>query len=254
MSSWSELDLELQRWKAAGETPAFWWRDDDAVAPSARLDRLLDLSDRFALPVHLAVVPANLSPDLGARLRAASYVQVIQHGFAHVNNEPSGARASEIGQHRPLQDTLQDLRAGRARLLAADLPGLLPALAPPWNRIGDKVIPHLPGLGFRLLSAMHARQSPEPVPGLAQVNIHFDPIRWKGGASFRGEAGILGGITEHLAQKRMGLADRDEPTGLSTHHLQTWDEVWDFLDLLLERLTRPDAGRWHRLSEFIRGA
>ena len=251
MSSWTKLDQELQRWKAAGETPSFWWRDDDAEGLSPQLDQLLGLSDRYALPVHLAVVPARLSPDLRARLRAATHVQVIQHGYAHVNNEPQDARASEVGQNRPLEDTLEDLRLGRAKLLEADLPGLLPAFAPPWNRIGDKVLPHLPDLGFRLLSTMHARQSATPVPGLAQVNIHFDPIRWKGGASFRGEAGILNGIIEHLAQKRLGQADPDEPTGLSTHHLQTWDEAWDFLDILLDRLSRADAGRWRWLNEFI---
>lgn len=251
MTSWADLDQELQRWRDAGETPTFWWRDDDTNGPSDALQRLLALSARHDLPLHLAVVPKGLSPELASCLRSMPHVLTLQHGYAHCNNEPAEARASEIGENRALAATLSDLRAGWEILTAAELPGLLPALAPPWNRIGDKVLPHLPALGYRLLSTMHARSTAEPVPGLKQVNIHFDPIRWKSGPEFRGVAGILRGITEHLYLRRLGLVDKTEPTGLSTHHLQTSDEVWGFLETLLERLSRPDAGRWCRLAEFL---
>ena len=40
---WAPLRAELALWRAAGRAPAFWWRDDDAVAETADLHRLLDL-------------------------------------------------------------------------------------------------------------------------------------------------------------------------------------------------------------------
>lgn len=252
MATWSDLERELGLWQAAGETPTFWWRDDDAEAPTAALDRLLALAERHRVPLHLAVVPAEVSACLAGQLAASTDVFVLQHGFAHTNHEPPGARASEIGRHRATALQLQDLRAGWRRLTEAGFPNLLPALAPPWNRIAEETLPHLPGLGYRLLSRFDARAPQSAVPGLHQVNIHCDPIRWKGGPRFRGEEATLEILVRHLAERRQGLVDAAEPTGLSTHHLQTDEPVWDFLEHLLERLTRPGAGEWVRLSAILR--
>ena len=127
------------------------------------------------------------------------------------------------------------------------MPNLLPAFAPPWNRIAAETVAHLPALGYRLLSTCHRRESAMPAAGLHQVNIHVDPIRWKGGASFRGTEATLEILVRHLRQRRTGLADPDEPTGLSTHHLQTDEPVWGFLEELLSRLGRDKGAAWVRL-------
>lgn len=49
---WDRLAAELDRWDAAGRRATFWWRDDDAVAPTPALDACLKaavahLSDRL---------------------------------------------------------------------------------------------------------------------------------------------------------------------------------------------------------------
>jgi len=82
-----------------------------------------------------------------------------------------------------------------------------------------------------------------------RVNLHFDPIRWKGGAQFRGAEGTLKPLVAHLAYRR--AFDVDEPTDLTTHHLQTGEETWAFQDALLDRL----AGRvhWARLADMMEG-
>lgn len=251
MATWSDLERELSIWHAAGVTPTFWWRDDDAESPSPALDTLLALAQRHSVPIHLAVVPKSVGPALANRLSHATDTYVLQHGFAHVNNEPQGARASEVGEHRDINLQLRDLKDGWQRLVQAQIPNLLPGFAAPWNRIADKTVAHFPNLGYRLLSTCHARKSPSPVAGVTQVNIHFDPIRWKQGPKFRGTEATLEGVVEHLVQRRTGLVDKTEPTGLSTHHLQTDDTVWSFTDQLLERLTHNGASEWIRLSSFL---
>ncbi|TIT57545.1 MAG: polysaccharide deacetylase, partial [Mesorhizobium sp.] len=55
---WQPLVEELARWQRAGRKAEFWLRDDDAVDPTPALDRLLDLTRQFAVPVTLAVIPA----------------------------------------------------------------------------------------------------------------------------------------------------------------------------------------------------
>ena len=44
MAEWPDLIAELDRWEEAGQVATLWWRDDDAVAPTARLDRLLSIA------------------------------------------------------------------------------------------------------------------------------------------------------------------------------------------------------------------
>ncbi|KGM33173.1 hypothetical protein P409_17305, partial [Inquilinus limosus MP06] len=63
----------------------------------------------------------------------------------------------------------------------------------------------------------------------------------------RGFAGVdrtLAPVLRHLADRRTGTADPEEPTGLLTHHLAHDDEGWIFLDGLLSTLTRHPATAW----------
>ena len=48
---------ELARWRAEGLSLPIWWRDDDAIAPTPALERLLALAEQFEAPLHLAVIP-----------------------------------------------------------------------------------------------------------------------------------------------------------------------------------------------------
>jgi peptidoglycan/xylan/chitin deacetylase (PgdA/CDA1 family) len=249
MATWTDLEQELNDWASARRVPTFWWRDDDTEAPGATLDRLLALSRRHGVPLHLAVVPARLDRALARRLAGETDVFTLQHGFAHRNHEPEGHGASEIGDHRDLALQLDDLRRGWKRLEEAGLPNLLPAVAPPWNRISQKTVGQLAGLGYRMLSTSFPRRQARPATGLVQVNIHVDPIRWKDGPRFRGEQRVLEGIRRHLADRRNGTVDPEEPTGILTHHLQTDEETWAFVDTLFSRLT--GRVRWARLADML---
>ncbi|MEW9921544.1 polysaccharide deacetylase family protein [Marimonas sp. MJW-29] len=254
MATWQELEAELDLWRAAGERPTFWWRDDDTEAPTEALDRLIALSAKYDAPLHLAVIPADIDPGLADRLRAAPHVWAMQHGFAHKNHAPKGARASEVGQHRDLGAQERDLKEGRRRMEKAGLPNMLPIMVPPWNRIGEKVVPHLPSWGFSVLSGFERRPSSEPHPGLQLFNGHIEPLRWRPDAIFAGEEKTLAQCVGHLRERRTGVAEKDEPTGLVTHHLQTPEEVWAFCDAFCERLAQDDRAEWIALKPLIKAA
>jgi hypothetical protein len=243
MSNWADLDRELAAWNAAGIAPRLWWRDDDAQAVTPALERLLDLSERHAVPVHLSVIPDGLKPDLAHRLRGTVHAHVLQHGLAHINHEPKGTPASEVGDTRELAQQRTDLARGWALLLEADMPRLLRGFVPPWNRISDATRRALPDWGYSFLSAYEGRGDAAPVAGLTHIDAHLDPIRWKFDRVFRGEDKMLAMLLTHLEDRRMN--DPARPIGYVTHHLQTHEAIWAFTDRLLAK-TR---GMWRTVPQ-----
>ncbi|MFQ5971916.1 MAG: polysaccharide deacetylase family protein [Alphaproteobacteria bacterium] len=238
------MTAELDLWGEAGVEATFWWRDDDATAPSPALDRLLALQRRYGTPLALAVVPRYPAPALAERLAAhdpaGARVVVLQHGYAHQNHAGEGEKAIELGAHRPAAHVVAELAVGRENLSA--FPGALPILVPPWNRIAPHLLPLLPELGFSGLSTFGARASAEPVPGLGQTNTHIDPVDWRGSRGFLGAA--LDMAVTHLGSRRQGLVDAAEPTGLLTHHLDHDATTWEFIETLLAIATEHPAARW----------
>ncbi|MEL7099349.1 MAG: polysaccharide deacetylase family protein [Pseudomonadota bacterium] len=242
MTGWDGLEAELAQWDTP---PTLWWRDDDAQKPTAALDRLSDQAARHGAPLHLAVIPEGMSPDLAPWLAARPHIWALQHGLRHQNHEPKGLRPSEVGISRDLALQEADLREGWA--LLQGLPNLLPVFVPPWTRIGAATERALPGWGFPVLSNGGNRSELEVVAGLQRLNIHFDPILWKGGARFRGVDRTLKSLIAHLAHRR--AHDPDEPTGMVTHHLDTDEDTWAFQEALLERL--KDRVRWIALKDIL---
>ena len=245
MSCWRRLDEELDAWSACGRQAMLWWRDDDACRDSAALTRLIDIAQAAGVPVALAAIPAVLEPSLIAAVARASVATVVQHGYAHFNHAPPGARSWELGAHRPVALTLAELAVGFGDLQRSFGERFAPVLVPPWNRIDAAVIAELSAAGFRGLSTFGPRATPSPTPGLLQCNTHVDIIAWRRDRAFIGIAAAIDRTVEHLRSRREGNGNVDpqEPTGLLTHHLDLGDAAWQFLADFLPR-TRAHGALW----------
>lgn len=253
-ATWRDLTEELDAWAEAGRTATFWWRDDDATIPTPALARMAGLSQSLAAPLALAVIPAEAGPDLAAALDRCPTVTVLQHGWSHRNHASPPAKKCELGPERPADTVLAELAEGRTVLERLFGPRALPVLVPPWNRVAPGVAARLAVLGIRGLSTFGPRRLTHP--GVACVNTHVDPIAWKDGKRFLGEAESLGAAVAHLRARRLGNGDnpgdvdkpRDvdtsEPTGLLTHHLVMDDETWTFTERFLSTTLRHPASRW----------
>ncbi len=97
MNAWSRLDGELEAWRASGRRATLWLRDDDACDDSAALRRLLDITHASDVPITLAVIPAALGSGLVDAVAQFANATIVQHGYAHANHAPSGARSCELG-------------------------------------------------------------------------------------------------------------------------------------------------------------
>ncbi|WP_229590747.1 polysaccharide deacetylase family protein [Pseudodesulfovibrio sediminis] len=242
------LLTELDAWQSVGLTAELWWRDDDAVEPTVELDRLIRISDRFGVPCGLAAIPAKAGEPLRKTISDAAGIWILQHGYAHTNHATpgSGTGAWELGLHRSQSIVLEELREGMRKFTQLYKGRFIPCLVPPWNRIDPELLPYLPVLGFRGLSASYKKDRPVPPDDLRVADCHCDVLYWKDKPKvrFTGTEKSVQFIVEHLRNKRLSLADASEPTCVLTHHLVMDEDAWTFMEELFSLTGDHPAATW----------
>ena len=239
----SIIAKELDRWQQAGKVAPFWLRDDDAVEPTGALDRLLEISHAFSMPLTLAVIPAHTGAALAQRLQAEPLCSVAVHGWSHRNHASPDEKKQELGRHRPLADVLAELKRGFGQLSALHGERFVPMLVPPWNRIDPALLPELAGLGFEAFSVY----GPEKPAALPLINTHVDVMDWHGTRGGRDPRALAVEIVARL----QFMFDRGGTMGLLTHHLVHDQAVWDFMNALF-KVTRDHPGcRWTPVADIL---
>ncbi|WP_108881398.1 polysaccharide deacetylase family protein [Anderseniella sp. Alg231-50] len=219
-----ELEFELQNWRGAGKPPQVWWRDDDAVSATPRLDRLTQVTGEAGVEVLLAVIPAHADQSLADHVAQNGNLTPCVHGWSHTNHAPAGEKKCELGDHRALDTVLSDISRGRQQLARLFGSRLAPVLVPPWNRMRGDLAPHLGEIGIDAFSTFaHKRTLPA-----IQANTHVDVMDWKaaGGAAGKEQDRILSELAAALGVSR---ANGFYPVGLLTHHLVHDDAAWSAL-------------------------
>lgn len=240
------LGLELVRWRRAGRTARLWWRDDDAAGGCAALDRLLQASRAYGVPLTLAAVPAGDMTGLAARLARTSLVSVVQHGVDHQNRR-GGPAAGEFPHDWTGHNLEIALRRGWS--LLQTVPRAQPVFVPPWNDVHPDLEAALGACGYAGWSVNGGLVG----EGLPRVDAHLDLMRWRGGGRFRGRGRFLKGLTRELARRRRA-GFWDAPIGVLTHHLAHDEQAWRFLDGFLAWTSGRAEFGWAALPDLLRAA
>jgi hypothetical protein len=238
-ATWQPLQTELDRWGEAGRQVRLWLRDDDAIAPSPALDRLAGLGERFDLPVLLAVIPMLAEPALAGALRSMPSLQPCQHGCWHRNHAAEGAKKSEFGALRAVDDISAEIDLARRRLEELVGEAVLPIFVPPWNRIDPGHAALLPKLGFSGLSCFRG-YTLVPAGGPRLGNTDLDVMDW-GSRTGRQPDDLIAEACRLLAAKRAIPAPDGDAFGVLMHHRDHDATAWGFLDAFLARATRHAA-------------
>lgn len=235
LDPWQRLVSELQHWRELDRTATLWWRDDDARQATPELDQLCALSRDFSIPLSLAVIPEGADASLLPFFGSTPQLQALLHGYRHISHAATGQRNCELGDDRPLTEMLDELESGQQQLSQLLGDRFVAALVPPWNRLSSALVEQLSGIGCQGLSTLGPRVAAVQ-DGLRVNNVHIDLINWKQGRCFAGDESVLGQLIDHLQQRRRGLVDADEATGLMSHHLAHDPLCWDFCVRLFEFL------------------
>lgn len=236
--AWAPLGLEIDRWQAAGRTAQLWLRDDDVIEPTEALERLLELTRNPSVPLTLAAVPAFAGQALADRLGGEVHVLAAVHGWSHSNHAGPDEKKQELGNHRPADTVLDELRAGFASLKRLFPQTLVPMLVPPWNRISADLLPHLPAIGFETLSTFGRAGTGSAI---RLLNTHVDVVNARGQRGNRPHGDLVGELVREL-QARFEAGD--EAIGVLTHHLVHGPSEWDFLARLFEETAGKSGVAW----------
>ena len=190
-----------------------FFRDDDVGWRGDRLRELLDLFAELALPLDLAVIPAELDARAARELReridmAGGRLGVHQHGYRHANHEPAGKRKCEFGPARTREAQRRDIAAGRNLLDAMLGDAVEPIFTPPWNRCTATTGRCLVELGFDVLSR-EAKAEPLEVTGLRELPVSVDWLKRRDGARLPHEA---------IAELAARAVEGGGPVGVMLHH------------------------------------
>ncbi|RCW82307.1 polysaccharide deacetylase family protein [Phyllobacterium bourgognense] len=238
--TWQPLQDELKRWTNANRIARFWLRDDDAVEPTAALERLMALCDTYQVPLTLAVIPAHVNEQLARRLAQEAGVNVAVHGWSHENHASANEKKQELGPHRAPAVMSAELVDGYRRLEKLFPNRFVPVLVPPWNRIDPVLLKELPNLDFGALSVF-GPPNEKVMSVLPVVNTHVDLMDWHGTRGCKDHGQLVEAIVTEL---RLRCASSDEPIGILTHHLVHDESAWDFLQKLFALIAAAPAGRW----------
>jgi hypothetical protein len=247
-AGWSDLVDELDRWEEGGGVAGLWWRDDDAVAATPQLERLLGLAED--VPLALAVIPALARPELAAALSDAPCAAILQHGWQHADRATAGKK-SEYPEGRAPDAVAAELSAGQARLKALFGTRTVPVLVPPWNRFAGQYLPLLRQCAIAGLSVMASAHAADLPDGVAGLDVHIDLVAWRRDRGFIGAGPALGALVGHLQARRLGVVDSAEPIGILTHHLIVDGATADFLDRLVALTRKHRAAQWRAVPELL---
>ena len=233
------LREELDRLAREGRTLSLWWRDDDAVAATPALDRLIALAGG-ACPLSLAVIPDRVEASLPDRLVDEANVTVLVHGWRHGNHAPAGEKNAEFGSHRTPDAMVADVASGLALVSERFCHAALPVFVPPWNRIAPAIAQKLPDVGYRGLSCFGEALA---TGRLMRVDTHLDPVDWRGTRSLASPGALISMIRR--------AAGRGDALGLLTHHLMFDEPLWSFSAGCLDLARSHPALRMVGLGELL---
>lgn len=233
----------LDRLATEGRVADLWLRDDDATQPTSALDRLLALSQTYAVPMTLAVIPEPTGEALAKKLSGTTDIDIAVHGWAHKNHAGPDEKKRELGLHRDKEIVLRELEAGFSKLRALHPSRFVPMLVPPWNRIDQDIIDGLNDIGFTALSVY----GPEKESPITLLNTHIDVIDWRGTRGGKDHDLLFAETADRISVAQPS----GRTTGLLTHHLDHDETVWNFLDRLFSLTANHPGCRWRSSRELI---
>lgn len=243
--SYSQIQRAIARGCRDSISPFVFFRADDIGVPSDNFTRLIELFQKYSLPLCLAAVPAWFSETRAeVLLKTTGDSQQWcwhQHGRMHRNFEPEGKK-QEFGPARSAQVLGEQIKLGNDRL--KDLLGdkLQPFFTPPWNRCSEGALNALARQGFKAVSRSKGAK-PQTPPNLPDISINVDLHTRK---EINGELAFNAFLIELETSLASGCC------GIMIHHQCMNDKAFTLLETLFDLIKENNNIRPVTFTEILR--
>ncbi len=240
------LRPQLETLQTKGNPLTIFLRNDDGDKDEDTLRQLFDITLSRQVPLHVAVIPKNLTNSGLRLLRDIKHAQpdlleLGQHGYQHLNHESEG-RKCEFGVSRSFEEQFNDIANGKKILEETLQEYFAPIFTPPWNRCTKDTLRAVEELGFKILSRDNSNP-PTTSYSFQEISITLDFFTWKEGAKMKQPRDL----TEELVRQ----LNTNRPVGLLLHHNVMDAEAFAFLDALLAELKRYSVIQFHTLQSLV---
>jgi len=194
------------------------------------------------IPVVYAVIPGKMEADFVSFLCSASkqhprLMNIVQHGWRHVNHSSDEARKYEFGPSRTFGQQSRDIEEGWKRMNAAFGDDFIPAFVPPFHGYDENTVRLVNDREFRIFSAGGGGLGNQPALLEIPANISFS--RYDRGT-----------VEIHSAREMLEMMvkcfNRSSLSGILTHHSdfvtdRSRKEVLRFFDVLKKLESRGEV-------------
>lgn len=138
--------------------PYIFLRDDDVWSDDEIFLELSCFLKKLRLPVIYGIIPSRLEPRLRdilkrAKIHDPDLLDIVQHGFQHVNVAPPGKSKYEFGAGRSFCQQYKDIGDGLKIMQRSFGSSFTPAFMPPYHGFDVATLQVVEKLGFKVFSA-----------------------------------------------------------------------------------------------------
>lgn len=166
-----------------------FFRDDDAAELSGNLKELIDIFISHSVPLHLSLIPGQLTQGCGDYLarkvrESGGIIEIGQHGHLHHDHSLSANKFGkyEFGRKRSYQQQREDIVEGK-RILKKYFKSRIDIFTPPWHGFDDNTLRILSEEGFLAISADRRQSNGHNSYGLSHIpmSVNFNKRNDDGG-------------------------------------------------------------------------
>lgn len=217
-------------------------RNDDAWTLDEPFQFFFDQMMIREIPVVYAVIPGKMEADFvsflcSARKQYPRLINIVQHGWMHVNHSGGEIRKYEFGPSRTLEQQGRDIDSGLKRMRAAFGDDFLPAFVPPFHGFDENTVRLVNEREFRVFSA-----------GGAGLGNSSALLEFPAGISFsRYDRGTVKlNTAREMLEMMLKCLTRSSLSGILTHHSdfvtdRSRQELIRFFDVLKKLESRGEA-------------
>lgn len=222
---------------------SFWWRDDDLEIPSLALAEMLTATEDSGIAPGLAAVSGAVKSEAISALDGTQ-ARVMPHGWRHVNHEPAGAKKSEYGPRRAVEERLAEIDGACNRIAALAGTRALLVFTPPWNNIATDLLPHLHRSKAAGVSAYRMPGREPQSASRPRLDTHVDLIDWRGTRQGLSAERLVDLLVPWVKLASVTENPLDSAVGVLSHHLVTRPNDWSAWAPVWRVIASHSASRW----------